>query len=143
MGICPYTSCEKHHECYRHASGTGNYWSDCITFRGVGESLDQHSPGAKLDQDKPDCSLLGTFGLALTEVSKVGTFGTRKYTRDGWQSVEDAQNRYTAAMLRHYFQEGYSERDEDSEMYHIAQVAWNALARLELFLREKKQEEKR
>ena len=101
----------------------------------------QHEPGAKLDSGKPDCSLLGFFGKALVEVSKVGTIGAQKYTRGGWQSVDDGFNRYTAAMLRHYFAEDYEEVDTDTGMLHCAQVAWNALARLELLLRGEKVDE--
>lgn len=109
---------------------------------GAGESdptgRDQHEPGAKTDNGKPDTSLLGYFGNALLAVSEVGTYGAKKYTRGGWQSVPDGINRYTAAMLRHYLAENYEEFDRDLPVMHAAQVAWNALARLELMLREKK-----
>lgn len=99
--------------------------------------ISQHSIGAKLDSGKPDCSLLGFFGKALLAVAEVGTHGARKYTRGGWQFVDDGFNRYTAAMLRHYLEENASETDSELPVYHAAQVAWNALARLELMLREK------
>lgn len=103
----------------------------------------QHEGGAKLDGDKPDMSLLLMFGKALYEVSRVATGGKIKYSRGGWQEVPDGINRYSAAMLRHAFQEHYEEMDKDlvnylgSETYHAAATAWNALARLELILREK------
>ena len=46
--------------------------------------------------------------------------------------------RYTDAMLRHHFAEaGGEELDEDSGLRHAAHRAWNALAVLELELREK------
>lgn len=99
--------------------------------------IDQHDLGAKLDDGKPMASLLQYFGLALLEIAKVGTFGAKKYTRGGWQFVDDGFNRYSDAMLRHYFAEYYNELDDDSSMYHAAQTAWNALARLELMLRDK------
>jgi len=98
----------------------------------------QHEPGAKLDAGKPDASLLNQFGLALLEVAKVGTFGCLKYSRGGWQSVDDGVNRYSAAMLRHWLSEHLEEIDEESGLLHAAQTAWNALARLELMLREKR-----
>lgn len=106
----------------------------------------QHEPGAKLDNGKPDASLLQYFPRALLEVARVGSYGQRKYTRGGWQYVDDGVTRYTAAMMRHFLAEqiegtydtdplaaelGYSD-----ELRHDAQVAWNALARLELRLRE-------
>jgi hypothetical protein len=102
--------------------------------------VNQHDAGAKLDAGKPDCSLLNYFGLALLEVSKVGTFGAEKYTRGGWQHVDNGINRYTAAMIRHWLQEKYNEYDSDLPVLHAAQVAWNALARLELILREKEKQ---
>lgn len=107
------------------------------------QEIPQHEPGAKLDKGKADMSLILMFGKALTEVARVGTAGAKKYTRGGWQTVPDGVNRYTAAMLRHLAKEHYETLDTDKELckfddgiMHAAQVAWNALARLELMLRE-------
>ena len=99
----------------------------------------QHAPGAKLDNGKPRHGLvLGAFSNALTEVAKVGTFGANKYSDNGWLSVPNGLARYTDAMLRHHFAEaGGEELDEDSGLRHAAHRAWNALAVLELALREK------
>ena len=98
--------------------------------------MDQHQQGAKLDAGKPDLSLLLMFGRALRSVGEVGTFGAAKYSRGGWQTVPDGQNRYTAALLRHLCKEGDEAADPDSGLLHAAHAAWNALARLELQLRE-------
>ena len=107
---------------------------------GRGESdpngVAQHDYGAKLDDGKPDASLLLMFGRALRAVAEVGTYGAKKYTRGGWQGVDDGINRYTAAMLRHVFSEHYESHDKDLPVLHAAQVAWNSLARLELILEE-------
>lgn len=101
--------------------------------------FDQHAPGAKLDHGKPRHGLvLGAFAGALTEVAKVGTFGANKYSDNGWLSVPNGKARYTDALLRHHFAEaGGEELDEDSGLQHAAHRAWNALAVLELMLREK------
>lgn len=99
--------------------------------------VEQHEKGCKKDKGKPDASLLGMFGKALLAVAEVGTYGAEKYTRGGWESVSDGINRYTAAMLRHFFKERYEDYDTDLPVLHAAQVSWNALARLELMLREK------
>jgi hypothetical protein len=96
--------------------------------------IDPHAPGAKLDAGKPDTSLLLDFHLALLEVAAVGTYGAKKYSRGGWKTVPDGVDRYTAAMLRHLLAEQVGERDEESDLRHAAQVAWNALARLQLLL---------
>ena len=96
-------------------------------------------PGVKLDQGKPDASLLLEFGRALRAVAEVGTFGAKKYTRSGWITVDDGRNRYTAALIRHLLAEGSGElTDADSSLAHDAHAAWNALARLDLRLREEK-----
>lgn len=101
--------------------------------------IDQHAPGAKLDNGKARHGLvLGAFANALTEVAKVGTFGANKYSDNGWLSVPNGLARYTDAMLRHHFAEaGGEELDDDSGLRHAAHRAWNALAVLELALREK------
>lgn len=100
---------------------------------------DPHSPGAKLDAGKVRPGLvLGGFANALLEVAAVGTFGANKYSDNGWLSVPNGLARYTDAMLRHHFAEaGGEELDEDSGLRHAAHRAWNALAVLELALREK------
>lgn len=101
------------------------------------DGIKQHDAGAKLDAGKPDCSLLLMFGKALLAVAEVGTFGAKKYSRGGWQKVAGGTTRYTAALLRHLWKEQDEDYDRDLPVLHAAQVAWNALARLELILRER------
>lgn len=98
----------------------------------------QHEPGAKLDAGKHRVGLvLGGFARALLAVSAVGTYGAAKYTDDGWTSAPDGQQRYTDAMLRHWLMESFGEsRDDETGLLHAAHFAWNALARLDLMLRE-------
>ena len=100
--------------------------------------LDQHAAGAKLDAGKIRLGLvLGGFSRALYQVGVVGTVGAVKYTDNGWMSVTDGQARYTDAMIRHLLAEFDGEIfDTDTGLYHAAQAAWNALARLELLLKE-------
>jgi hypothetical protein len=97
-----------------------------------------NEPGAKLDAGKNRLHLvLGSFSRALQEVGRVGTFGANKYTDNGWISVPNGIDRYTDAMLRHYFKEQDGEvADPDSGIAHAAHLAWNALARLELALKQ-------
>lgn len=100
----------------------------------------QHEPGAKLDAGKPMMSLvLGGFAKALVEVAKVGTFGAKKYTPNGWKTVPNAIERYGDAGLRHRFYELAGEtHDPETKLLHAAHEAWNALARLEKLLEEQK-----
>ena len=98
-----------------------------------------HEAGAKLDAGKIYGGLLDDFSLALTAVAEVGTFGAKKYSRGGWQSVPDGAQRYRDAMWRHLLKERHERCDGDSGLMHIAHRAWNALADLELVLRESMQ----
>lgn len=93
--------------------------------------------GVKLDEGKNRLGLVyGGFSRALWEVGRVGTFGARKYTDNGWQSVPNGENRYLDALLRHLFKTFRGEVvDPESGLYHLSHVAWNALAILELYIR--------
>jgi hypothetical protein len=67
----------------------------------------------------------------------VGTFGAEKYTDNGWMDVPDGEARYTDALLRHVLADlGGRSKDEESGLLHAAHAAWNALAVLDLKLRE-------
>ena len=90
--------------------------------------------GYKADENKPRLDLVfGDFANALWEVGQVGTFGANKYTDSGWIEVDNAVERYSSAMLRHYLQYKSGEyNDPESGFSHLAHVAWNALAILEL-----------
>ena len=92
-------------------------------------------PGAKFDAGKVRPSLiLNAMPLAILAVSEVGTYGANKYSENGWKDVDNGIARYTDAMDRHRIKEGLEVFDGDSGLMHAAQVAWNALARLELML---------
>lgn len=99
--------------------------------------IQQHEPGAKLDDGKLLAGLLLQWSRALTEVLKVSTFGANKYSRGGWQHVKNGPERYTDAMFRHLLKEPVEDLDPDSGLLHAAHAAWNTLSRLELLLREK------
>lgn len=101
-----------------------------------------HEPGAKLDTGKSPLyrGLVDYFPRACEAVSQVSLKGAEKYAWKGWESVPDGFNRYSDALARHLFAEGRGEMyDNDANgtgLLHASQVAWNALARLELLLRE-------
>lgn len=100
--------------------------------------MEASMPGAKLDAGKNKLSLtiLG-FSRALEAVGWVSTKGAEKYSPGGWVYVPSGIERYTDALCRHLNLEGRGERvDSDLGVLHATQVAWNALARLDLMLRE-------
>lgn len=92
--------------------------------------------GKKDDQDKPIAgTIMLDFSYALRAVIEVGTFGSKKYDKSNWLKVENGVERYTDAMIRHFIIEPEQYFDQESDICHAAHVAWNALARLELILR--------
>ena len=98
-----------------------------------------NTPGAKLDAGKSALyrGLLAYFPRACESVAAVSTFGATKYTWKGWESVPAGFERYSDALVRHLAKEGAGEvKDGDSGLPHAAHAAWNALARLELLLKE-------
>lgn len=98
--------------------------------------IDQHAPGAKCDAGKQLAGVLLDFSRALEAVADVGTFGANKYTRLGWASVPNGEQRYTDALMRHLLKGQREAIDPDSGLDHLAHLAWNCLAVLELRLRE-------
>lgn len=99
---------------------------------------DAHASGAKLDAGKVRPALvLGQFARALWAVSSVGTYGAVKYTENGWINVPNGIDRYDDAKLRHWLKDKMGEStDSDTLLAHAAHEAWNALARLDLLIRE-------
>lgn len=96
--------------------------------------------GAKLDAGKISVTrgCLHYFPLALMAVAELSCIGAKKYSWKGWESVSDGINRYGDAMGRHELRIAgdYTRRDSDTGVLEASAVAWNALARLELILRE-------
>ena len=159
---CVYVGREKEATCDgpTHAYiDTGKIWesgrehsndliADHIEFSAVEadpNGLHPNSPGAKLDAGKVRPSrVLGGFARALWEVSKVGTYGATKYTDNGWMEVADGDKRYDDAKMRHWLKEKMGEKcDKDTNLTHLAHEAWNALARLDLHIRETENEQRK
>lgn len=84
------------------------------------------------------------FPNALTAVANVSQYGLVKYdlvySDVNWLRVDDGYNRYSDALGRHLLGEFLDPDgiDPESGFHHAAQVAWNALARLERLIRDGK-----
>lgn len=113
--------------------------------RGISASL----PGAKLDAGKVPLhrGFFAQFPRAAEAVARVSAKGAAKYSWGAWRHVPDGQARYADAQARH--EKAVALARGDAGMYdngpggtgepHLAQIAWNALARLELWLIEQEQ----
>ncbi len=117
-------------------TSTGGGGTPCIEKDPYGR--DQHAPGSKLDAGKLRAGLMiEGFAKALIAIGEVTTYGANKYTANGWITVPEGRARYTDAMHRHLLHEAAGEEcDSESGLLHAAHAAWNALARLELIVRD-------
>ncbi len=93
----------------------------------------------KYDVGKPRMDLLPP--LAVAEVAKVLEYGARKYDETNWNKC-DKPNCYTAASLRHKFQDLaaqlypdlFDREDDESKILHLAHDVCSGLFELELLL---------
>ena len=111
--------------------------------------LNASDAGAKLDAGKVRPALvLAGFPHAFWEIAKVGTCGSIKYSEFGFLDVENGEKRYDDAQMRHMLKRYMGERTdvelcafakeigmESPEILHLACEAWNAMAKLELYMR--------
>lgn len=66
----------------------------------------------------------------VEEIAKVYTFGIEKYKiPHSWKKVENAEERYYAALMRHIteWRKG-SINDLESGLHHLSHAAWNCIA---------------
>lgn len=101
--------------------------------------LTDDGTGKKYDGGK---SMVGTlvnvFPNALMAVGMCIEFGTHKYPNpSNWKQVEGAAKRYQDSLMRHLIKHNVGiEKDSETGIIHLAHMAWNALAILELYLME-------
>lgn len=97
-------------------------------------------PGAKLDAGKAPVvtGFMHYFPHAMKAVALVSQAGINKgYAPGSWKTVANGYERYGDALARHLAAEAdgfYDQEVGGTNMLHAAQVAWNAMARLELLL---------
>lgn len=95
----------------------------------------------KHDSNKPQPfkGVFQYFPKALMAVAIVSGYGAKKYEWGNWAKARGA-DRYWEALTRHFLALCGGERlDEESGLRHIEHLAWNALAVLELELRQEKE----
>lgn len=80
----------------------------------------------KDDEGKADFSLVDA---SFEEgIAKVLTFGAAKYSPHSWKKLEDAEERYYAALRRHLCAYRKGDRvDSESKLSHLLHVAANCM----------------
>jgi hypothetical protein len=105
------------------------------------EEITDIMKGKKENKGKPQLSILFTqFPKALEAIAKCSEYGHLKYKSTdadylNYQRVEGGSKAYADAGLRHrLYKKGTT--DVESKLPHYYHVAWNALAELELLIKE-------
>lgn len=82
-------------------------------------SQERPSQGVKHDSGKPRFSLLPL--KQIWDVEAVLEFGAKKYQFDNWKKVDDSENRYFDAAIRHIFAwRGGEKLDPETNLPHLA-----------------------
>ena len=80
----------------------------------------------KHDKGKLFVSLVDPF--YIEDIAKVLTFGAEKYSKNSWQTLEDAETRYKDALLRHLLAYLKGELiDAESGLTHLAHIGTNVM----------------
>src|ERR1035437_3977488 len=88
--------------------------------------MDKLGTGLKFDEDKNRWDLLPID--CVEDVVKILTFGAKKYSANNWQQVEDGENRYYAALMRHLSVSRQGEKiDPESGLSHLSHVMCNVV----------------
>lgn len=88
--------------------------------------FDAMNVGMKFDGDKVRMDLIDP--NFVTGVGQVLTFGAKKYAPNNWQKVDNAEDRYYAAALRHLLAWRAGEKlDPESGLNHLKHVATNIM----------------
>ena len=78
------------------------------------------------------------------EVSRVLTIGAEKYDEQNWRKLDNLQNRYTGATLRHLFAHMDGEKlDPETNLSHIAHAVCCLLFKLEIEVEKTEKESRR
>ena len=97
-----------------------------MSMMNLAKSATVTTPGRKDDQDKNRLDLIEP--EFIEGVGKVLTFGAKKYEENSWQKVENAENRYYAAAMRHLLAWRRGEKiDPESGLSHLDHVACNIM----------------
>ena len=80
----------------------------------------------KYDKGKPRIDLVQP--AFIISVADVLTFGADKYAPNSWQKLDNAEDRYYAAAIRHLFAWRNGEKsDNESGLSHLAHAATNIM----------------
>jgi hypothetical protein len=88
--------------------------------------MSELGPGLKFDTGKLRWDLLPID--CVEDAVKILTFGAEKYSANNWQNIEDGENRYFAALMRHLSASRQGEKiDPESGLSHLSHAMCNVV----------------
>lgn len=104
-------------------------------------TTEKKTEGLKFDAKKPLAACLPA--CALIEIAKVFTFGAKKYGRNNWQYVENLEERYQDALMRHTYEylDNYK-YDKETGLHVLAHMGANVLILLANEIMKERENEK-
>ena len=87
----------------------------------TGENMSEKADNDKIRIDLVDPAF-------IEDVCKVLAFGAKKYSPNNWQTLDDHENRYYAAAMRHLlaWRKGHK-KDKESGLSHLTHAATNIM----------------
>lgn len=78
----------------------------------------------------------------IEKIVEVYDFGARKYAPNTWKNLENGEDRYRAALLRHLTAHAKGElRDGESGLLHTQHLCWNAIALMHFAIEKERRDE--
>lgn len=82
--------------------------------------------GRKFDREKERYDLIPI--ECIEDLAKILTMGSNKYDANNWQKLENGEERYFAALMRHLVASRKGDKiDEESGLSHLAHVMCNVV----------------
>lgn len=82
------------------------------------------SEGLKYDAGKPPLELIDP--MSMMELAQVLDFGMKKYAKDNWKKLDNFEDRYYAAAMRHLLLWKSGEKtDPETGLSHLAHAFCN------------------
>jgi len=87
----------------------------------------------KNDKNKPLAAIpFQDFPFAIEQIVGVCTHGEKNHGRSTWKLLDNVEERLTDALARHFLASFVEATDPESGIDHLAHLAWNCLALMEL-----------
>jgi hypothetical protein len=97
-----------------------------MNISSINLQIDNMAEGLKYDNGKIKYNLIPI--ECIEDLAKILTMGSEKYADNSWQQVENGEERYFAALMRHLVASRKGDKiDEESGLSHLAHAMCNVV----------------